>query len=97
MRVETRETVRIMGAERWYGDPGFLKWLNAPTTATWHVSGTPPDEMSDVFTYVCDCDGSDRPGVDGAPSIPVHIWEELLEIVRKEAHPGAEVLVWISK
>ena len=95
MQVELREVVRISGARRWFQDPDFIAWINAPGVATWHTKGEEPGEYSDVFLHVCGEDGTDTPGY-GFPAPSESSWKEIIDLVRETCGEGAEVLVWIS-
>lgn len=86
-----------LNAPSWYTDPGFLRWLNSPATATWHEAGTDPGDGSDAFfTFTSGEGGSDFPSTVGHPGIPGHIWEMLEAVVEEQLGHNVEVLVWVS-
>lgn len=93
----TMPILRVTAADDWYKDKDFLRLLNAPETATWHVSGKKADESSDMFTHY----GGSREGSDyggSGPTIPEWIWEEIGDMVEDEFDDrDRECLVWISK
>jgi len=65
------------------------KSRNFPT-ATWHVSGELPNEMSDIFIVVDGADGSDS-------DMPTFWWNRLQNAVRAVlSDPPPECLVWLT-
>lgn len=93
--------VRI-NAPDWYEREDFMKWLNHrgefnwAHPATWHCSGQPPSDYSDVFITFDEGSGSDAPTTedDLRPSIPEDIWKMIVAAVKAEKID--ECLVWIS-
>lgn len=101
-----------MNAPAWFKRDDFLNWLCADTTATWHkklnvttskggrVSASKnksPNDYSDVFfTWSDITSGSDYPGSDTDPGIPVDIWEFICDRLREELGEDQEALVWLS-
>jgi hypothetical protein len=85
-----------INAPEFYTNPDFLVWLNAPSTATWHKKGEPPNEYSDAFFTVNGDDGSDAPCAILAlyPAIPDGIWKQITEAAA--ARDLDECLVWVS-
>lgn len=74
--VETVVCLRINCPDL-FRDQEFVQWLNScPALATWHVSGKPPDEMSDVFVTYDGGEGSDF------ESMPEAAWDRLCEVCR---------------
>jgi len=88
------DVLRILSADAWYADPGWMRWLNSVEPATWHKQGDEPDEGSDVWFTYCQGDGSDYPDSDDQPGIPEWIWMEICELAHKHGHE--ECLVWVS-
>jgi len=52
----------------WFREAGFLEWLNAPASATWHPKGGGAGSGSDAFVYFT-WNGPDNPMRPGGPSL----------------------------
>ncbi len=77
----------------WYAREDFRTFLNGITgrqPATWHTKGGPPDDYSDVFVTIDECEGSDT------DLIPPDIWEEIVKLAEEHWHGPPDGLVWIS-
>lgn len=66
----------------------FLRWLNDPTTATWHKKGGRATQMSDAFVTYDNGEGSDACGM------PEDCWEALCAAAR--AHGMTYGLIWLT-
>jgi hypothetical protein len=91
------DTFRLLriDAPAWFKHPGFLAWLNARGTATWHTGEDHPHEYSDAFFTLGDRAGSDYPGTKERPGIPQEIWEHLEFVAAEQFGWEADVLIWV--
>lgn len=102
MEVERNPVPLIrINAPDLYAEPMFREWLNRVSTpncagyrgfptATWHVSGELPGELSDVFMVVDGADGSDS-------DMPAMCWRRLhgaLQNAMKGEY--TECVVWLT-
>ena len=89
MKVEELPAIRIQAPE-WFERPDFMAWLNDPLSvvATWHTSGTPANDYSDVFTIFDHGEGPDCAG------LPDDCWEAIAAACQSARLQYT--IIWIS-
>ena len=93
---DTFGKVLRLNAPDWYKREDFMKWLDGPSSATWHRKGSPPGEMSDAFFTHDQREGSDTPCEDPNMGLPEDVWEEVCRLAEDVFGSDSECLVWVS-